>query len=93
MIKSIQNSLRQLLPENVTAKSGHTDTKLSNKFVRTKHRTLNEHWHNVVCHVERSENSYSIEHVADHKGGDTKSHIFQQAIRKEHRSLPSANLK
>ena len=82
MIKSIQNSLRQLLPENVTAKSGHTDTKLSNKFVRTKHRTLNEHWHNIVCHVECSENSCSIEHVADHKGGDTSPIYFNKQLEK-----------
>ena len=48
----MQNSLKLLLPENISTRSEYDGTKLSSKFTRTKDQTLKEHQHGKVYYAE-----------------------------------------
>lgn len=88
MIKSKQNNLKQLLPENLSTTSAYTGNKLSNAFTKTKHQTLKETQHDKVYYADCPENTYtenytnetgrcSVEWVIDYNGRDTKSQLFK----------------
>ena len=57
LIKSMQNNLKWLLPENVATCSAYTGTKISSKFTRTKDEALKEHQHYIVYYAECPENN------------------------------------
>ena len=48
LIKSMKNSLKCVLPENVTTRVIYFGTRLSSKFKKIKDKTVKEHQHDIV---------------------------------------------
>ena len=48
LIKPIKNSLKFVLPENVTTRVTNSGTKLTSKFTKMKDKTVKEHQHDIV---------------------------------------------
>ena len=78
------------LPCNVKTCTEYLGIKLSSNF-QLKYQTKKDHQHDVVCYVKCSEEQctedytgetgrHLIEHVKDHSGKDSKSHLFEHAM-------------
>ena len=96
LIKSMKNSLKCVLPENVTTRVAYSQTRLSSKFTNMKAKTLKEHHNDIVYFVKCSESQCSedytgqtarrlSERVLDHNGRDAKYHLVKHAIKKCHK--------
>ena len=48
LVKSIKNSLKCVLLENVTTRVTYSGTRLSSKFTKIKDKTVKEHQHDIV---------------------------------------------
>ena len=51
LIKSMKNSLKCVLTENVTTRITYSGTRLSIKFTKIKNKTVKEHQHDIVYYV------------------------------------------
>ena len=96
LIKSMKNSSKCVLLENVTTRVTYSGTRLSSKFTEIKDKTVKEHQHDIVYYVKCPESQCSedytgetaqrlSERVLDHSGRDAKSHLVKHAIEKCHK--------
>ena len=94
LMKSMKNSLKFVLPENVSTRVIYCGTRLSSKFVKIKDKT--EHQHDIVYHVKCLESRCSEDctgetarrlskRVVDHNGRDAQPHLVKHAIKKCHK--------
>ena len=92
----MKNSLKCVLPENVTSRVIYSGTRLSRKFTKIKDKTVKEYQHDIVYYVKCPKSQYSedctgetaqslSERVLDHNGRDAKSHLVKHAIEKCHK--------
>ena len=92
----MKNSLKCVLPENVTTRVTYSGTRLSSRVTKIKHKTVEEHQHDIVYYAKRPESQCSENYtgetalrlskrVLDHNGRDAKSHLVKHAIKKCHK--------
>ena len=55
----MKNSLKCVLPENVTTRVTYSGTRLTRKFTKIKDKTVKEHQHNIVFYVKCPESQCS----------------------------------
>ena len=90
IIKSMNNSLKHILPDNVKTRVTYTGQKLGTKF-QNKDKTKDQHKHNVVYYSKCPEPTCNeddldkterriIERSADHSGKDKQSHLLRHAL-------------
>ena len=95
--KSLQNTLKSVIPANNTCKIMYTGMKLASKF-NIKGRISKEHKHdllykaqclNLNCdetHIGEIGRGFS-ERVIDHSGRDDKSHLYEHAEKTGHENV------
>ena len=90
IIKSMNNSIQQILPNNVKTRITYTGRKLGTKF-QIKDLTKNQYEHNLIYYSKCPESNYDkdylgetariiIERVADHCGKDKQSDLLKHAL-------------
>ena len=94
IIKSMNNNMQQILPNNVKTRITYTGRKLGTKF-QIKDRTKNQHEHDLIyyskCPEPNCDKDYLgetgrriIERAADHSGKDKQSHLLKHALASNH---------
>ena len=90
IIKSMNNSIQQILPNNVKTRITYTGRKLGTKF-QIKDLTKNQYEHNLIYYSKCPEPNYDkdylgetariiIERAADHCGKDKQSDLLKHAL-------------
>ena len=59
LIKSMKNSLKCVLPQNVITRVTYSGTRLCSKFIKRKYKTIKEHQHDIVYYVKYPESQCS----------------------------------
>ena len=88
--KSMNNFSTRVLPCNVKTSTAYSGTKLSSKF-QLKYQTKKDHQDDVVYYSKCPEEQctedctgetgkHLMEHVKDHSGKDSKSHLFKHSV-------------
>ena len=89
----MKNSIKCVLPENITTRVRHSGTRLSSKFTKIKDKSVKEHQHDIVYNVKRLESQCSedytgetarrlSERVLDHNSRGAKYHLVKHVIKK-----------
>ena len=97
ILKSMNKFSSRVLPSNVKILTAYSGTKLSSKF-QLKDQTKKDHQHDVVyyekCPEEQCTENYTgetgrrlVERVKDHRGKDSKSHLFKHSMEAIHKTL------
>ena len=97
ILKSMNKFSTRVLPCNVKTCTAYSGTKLSSKF-QLKDQTKKDHQHDVVyyakCPEEQCTEDYTgetdrclVEHVNDHSGKDSNSHLFKHAKVPNHKTV------
>ena len=61
----MKNSLKWVLPENVTTRVTYSGTRLSSKFTKIKDKTVKEHQYDIVYYVKCPENQCSEDYTEE----------------------------
>ena len=94
IIKSMNNNIQRILPNNVKTRITYTGRKLGTKF-QIKDLTKNQHEHDLIyyskCPETNCDKDYLsetgrriIERAADHCGKDKQSHLLKHALISNH---------
>ena len=94
IIKSMNNNMQQILPNNVKTRITYTGRNLGTKF-QIKDLTKNQHEHDLIYYSKCPEPNFDknyldetgrriIERAADHPGKDKKSHLLKHALTSNH---------
>ena len=97
ILKSMTKLSTRVLTCNAKTCAAYSGTKLSSKF-QLKDQTKKDHQHDVVyyekCPEEQCTEDYTgetgrrlVEHVKDHSGKDSKSHLFKHSMEAIHKTL------
>ena len=62
---SMKNSLKFVLPENVTTRITYSGTRLSSKCTKRKDKTVKEHQHDIVYYLECQESQCSEDYTGE----------------------------
>ena len=103
VIKSMNNNVQRILPNNVKTRITYTDRKLGTKF-QLKDRIKNQHEHDLIyfskCLEPNCDKDYLgetrrriIERAADHCGKDKQSHLLKHALISNHPVVDLKDLK
>ena len=103
IIKSINNNIQRILPNNVKTRITYTGRKLGTK-IQIKDLTKNRHEHDLIyyskCTEPNCDKDYlgetrrrMIERAADHCGKDRQSHLLKYAIFSNHPVVDLKDLK
>ena len=96
LIKSMKNSSKCVLPENVTTRITYSGTRLSSRFAKINDKTVKEYQHNIVYYVKCPESQCSedytgetarrlSERVLDHNNRGAKCHLVKHDIKKRNK--------
>ena len=102
IIKTMNNSLKRILPDNVKTRVTYAGQKLSTKF-QIKNKTKYQHKHDLVyygkypeptCHEDYlGETGRIIERSTDHCGKDKQSHLLRHALNNNHKTVDLKDFK
>ena len=103
VIKSMNNNIQRILPNNVKTRITYTDRKLGTKF-QIKDRIKNQHEHDLIyfskCLEPNCDKDYlgeigrrRIERAAAHCGKDKQSHLLKHALISNHPVVDFKDLK
>ena len=103
IIKTINNSLKRILPDNVETRVTYTGQKFDTKF-QNKDKTKDQHKHDLVYYSKSPEPTYNegylgetgrriIERSADHCGRDKQSHLLRHALNNNHKTVDLKDFK
>ena len=96
-LKSLQNTLKSVIPANSLCKIIYTGTKLASKF-NIKDKISKEHKHDLIykaqCPDLNCDETYIgeigrrfSERIIDHSGRDDKSHLYEHAEKTGHENV------
>ena len=95
IIKTMNNSLKRILPDNVKTRVTYTGQKLGTKF-QNKDKTKDQHKHDLVYYSKCPETckedylgengSRIIERLADHCGKDKQWHLLGNVLSSNHKT-------
>ena len=102
-IKSMNNNIQRILPNNMKTRITYTGRKLGTKF-QIKDLTKNQHEHDLIyyskCPEPNCDKDYLgetgrriIERAADHSGKDKQSHLLKHALTSNHPVVDLKDLK
>ena len=97
IIKTMNNSLKRFLPDNVKTRVTYTGKKLGTKF-QIKDNTSDQHKHDLVyyskCPEPTCKEDYLgetgrriIERSGDYCGKDKQSHLLRHALNNNHKTV------
>ena len=103
IIKSVNNYIKRLLPQNHTAQDVYKSRKVGSAF-DIKHQTKLEHKHDVTYLVKCPENTCSEtylgetarrlnERIMEHAGKDNKLHMLKHRLQSGHPSVSPNNFR
>ena len=103
IIKSMNNNIQRILPNNVKTRITYTDRKHGTKF-QIKDLTKNQHDHDLIYYSKCSEPNYNedylgetgriiIERTTDHCRRDKQSHLLKHALINNHPVVDLNDLK
>ena len=103
IIKTMNNSLKCVLPNNVKTRGTYTGQKHGTKF-QIKDKTKGQHKHDLVYYSNCPEPTYNedylgktgrriIERSADHCGKDKQSHLLRTALNNNHKTVGMKDFK
>ena len=103
IIKTMNNRLKHILPDNVKTRVTYTGQKLSTKL-QIKDKAKDQHNHDLVyyskCPEPTSTEDYLgetgrriIERSADHCGKDKQSHLLRHALNNNHKTVDLKDFK
>ena len=103
IIKSMNNNIKRILPNNVKTRITYNGRKLGSKF-QIKDLTKNQHQHDLIyfstCTEPNCDKDYLgetggriIERAADHCGKDKQSHLLKHALISNHPVVDLKDLK
>ena len=97
LTKTMKNTLKCLLPNNIKTRVTYTGQKLGTKF-QIKDKTKDQHKHDLACYSECPEPTCNgdylgetgriiIERSADHCGNEKKLHLLRHALNNNHKTI------
>ena len=103
IIKTMNNNLKHVLPNNVKTRVTYRGQKLSTKL-QIKDKTKGQHKHDLVYYSKRPEPTCNedylretgkriIERSADHCGKDKQSHLLRHALNNNHKTIDLKDFK
>ena len=103
IIKTMDNSLKRILPDIVRTRATYTGQKLSTKF-QIKDRTKDQHKYDLVYYRKCLEPTCSEDYLgetgrritersADHCGKDKQSHLLRHALNNNHKTVDLKDFK
>ena len=96
-LKSLRNTLKSVMPANITCKIIYVGTKLASKF-NIKDEIRKKHKHDLICKAQcpdlNCDETYIgeigrrfSERIIDHSGRDDKSHLYLHAEKTGHENV------
>ena len=92
----MKNSLKCVLPENVTTGVTYSGTRLTSRFTKIKDKTVKEHQHDIIYYVKCPESQCPEDYTGEmaqrlservlcRNGKDAKFNLVKHAIKKCHK--------